>query len=422
MEDTENLVPSVFVVLSQTFRTQLRQVGFKPLLHAQKRPLLCLYVFTLIIIYIVCVILADVTITTGVFSAVNHTIPMACASNSFIWTIKNNTAVSLQGTGGAKLYRDNYSSDTLFMLACKRNCAIDAKCKGFVIDGGVCKPKASAIGYKKAGKSFVVKGECITTSSCVPSQPYADGVDKAIKYCAQFGEEACNPILRAGVCQWAGGGAGPVLANQHLVDVGSDANLRGLFEVLKNGDIDYKWRIVAKLTKHNLTLDDTPYYSGSDSCYDGCNYTPHCGGYSHYSAVQAFINTCGSPAAKSVKPEDLLIYGKWVTSYNLVDVGSDANITDLFELLKNGDNKDTIVAELTKHKLTLDDTPYYSGSDSCYARCNHYPSCGGFRYYSTVQAFINTCGSPAAKSVKSEDLTSAGDIIVVNGRRRQLRT
>lgn len=75
-----------------------------------------------------------------------------------------NTAVRMQGTGGSKLKRASYSSDTAYLDACKANCNADSSCGGFVDDptdrrGRMCKPKTATEGYSKPQKTFYRKGD-----------------------------------------------------------------------------------------------------------------------------------------------------------------------------------------------------------------------------------------------------------------------
>merc|ERR1711879_715753 len=75
----------------------------------------------------------------------------------------SNTSVLLQDTSGAKLRRSAYTSDELYLRACKEQCNADAICRGFVDDptdtrGRMCKPKTARSGYWRTGKTFYQKG------------------------------------------------------------------------------------------------------------------------------------------------------------------------------------------------------------------------------------------------------------------------
>jgi len=83
-------------------------------------------------------------------------------------------AVKNQGTGGKKLLRKSYGSENEYLDACKAECNSDRRCGGFVDDrttrrrrrrvanaGRMCKPKTASKGYRRAKKTFYVKGsEC----------------------------------------------------------------------------------------------------------------------------------------------------------------------------------------------------------------------------------------------------------------------
>jgi len=44
------------------------------------------------------------------------------------------TAVDEKGTGGKKLKKKNYANENEYLMACKKHCNEDSKCKGFVDD------------------------------------------------------------------------------------------------------------------------------------------------------------------------------------------------------------------------------------------------------------------------------------------------
>jgi len=98
------------------------------------------------------------TSTTATTTTTTTTTTLGCSYIAHV-----NTAVKYQGTGGNKLKRNDFSSETAYYTACQDVCNADAACGGFVDDhtdrrGRMCKPKKATSGYFKLSKIFFRKG------------------------------------------------------------------------------------------------------------------------------------------------------------------------------------------------------------------------------------------------------------------------